>query len=635
MGKFYITPTGSGNKSGSDWANAAAITSLDGAVRKAGSGGTVYLAADQGAYKVTNGINIWSGASFSDEVTIKGVNSRTGADQEAVIEGTRPAAYKIGNPAGNELFKFQKGAGNLHFENFQVNNTATVFRAVGDVADITIENVDADNVAHFFQTYAGSGNKTASVTDLTLRDIDVDGFSRALIYIGYNSRDVLIQDVRGDSERQDGDEFAIGVHLVGTAHDVTLRRVTMENATDTTGGNYWNGDGFATEAGVYDVRFEDTVARGNTDAGYDLKSKSTTLVRAVAEDNSRNFRIWGEVMMVDAVGLNPEKRGGLLNGQNQIHVLKGAELKIDGGYFADAGSSTRVFLNDGGIVSIADVEIVRAKTGALSAGAIGGLDRAKIELVDAVGKHSAGTPFTPTDIDDDDEDDADDAPAPATPAPTGTIFVGTARADGFAGTAAADQFHFDAAVNRGADRIAGFGSNDALVTRTALADGNRDGIIGFGANGTLELGGGAVKFDGPTKGLRLLGQTDDGFFYGDAAVRPTKAVEGRLSVGDKLVGDAKDKVANRFFFDTALGLDLGDDKVVSFGAKDVLMTTSRLGEGARVAAGRDGSFAFGGDADLGGVKVTDTTGRTVAALELDGVQLVGGVQYFVYSLLDG
>lgn len=679
MPNFYISPTGSGNKSGSDWANTAALTSMDGAIRKAGSGGTVLLAADLGSYKMTNSVNIWSGASFAEAVTIKGVNSKTGADQEAVIEGTRPATYAIGNASGNELFKFQKGAGNLTFEHLQVNNTATVFRAVGDVANITIEHVDADNVAHFFQTYIGSGNKSASVTNLALRDIDVEGFSKGLIEIGYNSSNVLIQDVRADSERQDGDEFAMGVHITGTAHDIVLRRVVMENATDTTGGNYWNGDGFATEAGVYDVLFEDTIARGNTDAGYDLKSKSTTLVRTLAEDNSRNYRIWGEATMIDVVGLNPDKRGGPLNGQNQVHILKDASLTIEGGYFADAGSGTRVFLNEGGNVMISDVQVVRATTGALKTGTIGGLTDAMVTLIDAVGKNSVGlvlpadssitvpvviapvvtvpvvtvpiistpvatVPVVTSPVPQSSASGPDTNPAPLpsvqTDAPAATIpavfkFAGTAAADVFTGTTGHDQFRFNQTVNRGADRIVGFGNDDVLVTKTALADGNGDGIITFGRNGLLDLGagGGTLKLD-LAKGLRLLGQTDDGFVYGNAAVRPNKAVEGKLTVANALTGDAKDKATNSFFFDTGLNLDLGKDKVVNFGSKDFIITTSKLaGEGTSTIASHDGVFSFHDGLDLGAVAVTDLSGRTVTTLEFDGEQTSGGTHYYVYSLV--
>lgn len=666
MPNFYITPTGAGNKSGSDWANAAAITSMDGAVRKAGAGGTVYLAADQGSYKVTNGINIWSGASYADEVTIKGVNSRTGAEQEAVIEGTRPAVYKAGNPSGNELFKLQKGAGNLAFENLQVNNTATVFRAAGDVSNITIRDVDAENVAHFFQTYIGSGNKTASVTGLVLKNIEVNGFSKGLIDIAYDSSNIVIEDVHGDSERQDGDEFAIGVHLRDTVHDVVIRRTVMENATDTIGGNYWNGDGFATEAKVYSVLFEDTVARGNTDAGYDLKSKATVLVRAMAEDNSRNFRIWGETEMIDVVGLNPDKRGGALNAQNQVHVLKGATLTINGGHFADAGSGTRVFLNEGGTVSINDVEIVRASTGVLKTGTIGGLDGAKITLVDAAGKNSMGMAFDfastegqvippvgttlvlpertdtvapvpapfPTPVVVSPPAPVKVAPPAVAPVPAGFKFLGTAGVDTFTGSTGADQFRFDQTVNRGTDRITGFGSDDVVITRKALADGNGDGIITVGRNGLFDLGGGGgtLKVDGLTKGLRLLGETEEGFVYGSAGARPVKAQEGKLGRADTLTGDAKDKVVNTFFFDNELHMDLGRDKVINFGTKDVIVTTSRLGDGTKLAAGTDGSFDFADH--LGSISIIDVAGQAVNMLEFDGEQVAGGVHYFLYSLVE-
>src|SRR3546814_2270720 len=67
----------------------------------------------------------------------------------------------------------------------------------------------------------------------------------------------------------------------------------MENVQSSAGA-YFNGDGFASERGVYDVRFIDTVARGNTDGGYDLKSSGTVVVRALSEENGRNYRLWGE-----------------------------------------------------------------------------------------------------------------------------------------------------------------------------------------------------------------------------------------------------------------------------------------------------------------------------------------------------
>src|SRR3546814_2568320 len=95
-----------------------------------------------------------------------------------------------------------------------------------------------------------------------------------------------------------------------TVHNVTLNQVVMENVQSSAGA-YFNGDGFASERGVYDVRFIDTVARGNTDGGYDLKSSGTVVVRALSEENGRNYRLWGEATLIDSVGLNPVLRGGI------------------------------------------------------------------------------------------------------------------------------------------------------------------------------------------------------------------------------------------------------------------------------------------------------------------------------------
>src|SRR3546814_13823078 len=80
---------------------------------------------------------------------------------------------------------------------------------------------------------ASGANASASIIGLTIRDVAVDGYSKGAIRIQYDSNNVLIEDVRGDSQFQDGENFAIGVHITDTAHDVTIDRVAMRNALDT------------------------------------------------------------------------------------------------------------------------------------------------------------------------------------------------------------------------------------------------------------------------------------------------------------------------------------------------------------------------------------------------------------------
>ena len=141
-------------------------------------------------------------------------------------------------------------------------------------------------------------------------------------------------------------------------------------------------------------------------------------------------------------------------------------------------------------------------------------------------------------------------------------------------------FYFDVPGNSGKDEITNFGKDDIIVTNKALADGNHDRIITFGANGLLNLDGpetgNSVKVDGldPQKGIRYLGQLcTDTFIYADASVKPLAAIEGFVS-NDLLSGDTGDKKTNIFFYDTALDLSLGADKIGKFGAKDLVVTTT-------------------------------------------------------------
>ncbi|RWM79251.1 MAG: hypothetical protein EOR81_12295 [Mesorhizobium sp.] len=203
----------------------------------------------------------------------------------------------------------------------------------------------------------------------------------------------------------------------------------------------------------------------------------------------------------------------------------------------------------------------------------------------------------------------------------------------------------------GHDRITNFAKDDVFATSKALFDSNGDGIITFGTNKLLDLDGpdagiDTVSFDGldAKKGLRFLGEgCDDVFVYATATVRPKGALEGRLG-DDALAGDNPDAKANTFFFDTALDLNLGHDKITNFGGKDILVTTTQLFD-----SNNDGKIAFGpnhlldlsgglggpGDpgspGEVGDIAIKNTGGAAVTSLEFDGLVAHSGVNYYVYS----
>ncbi|MEL6556084.1 MAG: malectin domain-containing carbohydrate-binding protein [Cyanobacteria bacterium J06621_11] len=331
---YYISPNGTGD--GSSWDQAARINDLDGLIEMASPGDEIWIAGDLGTYDLAGQVLVIdSGSTKAGDIYIKGVASVAGGNDTPLLVGSRAEDWAPGKANGEDVFRLLDGANHLHFSNLDFKNVGNgAFRLGGDLEGITIEDVTATNVRRFVENYVSGEAETASVTDLTIRDVEVHGFSKGAIRLQYDSNNVLIEDVFGDSQRQDGDNFAMGVHIMGTANNIVHRRVTMNNATQTRDASvYWNADGFVTESGTYDITYEDTSASGNTDGGYDLKSNGTVMIRAKASDNKRNFRIWGETRMVDIVSDDPFLRGG--NGTTaHIHVYGDqSDLLIEGGTF--------------------------------------------------------------------------------------------------------------------------------------------------------------------------------------------------------------------------------------------------------------------------------------------------------------
>lgn len=337
-----ISPGGRGTRSGSSWANAGDLKDLPSFISRRPNGGEIWVRGDAGAYRNTGAIAIRSGGTATAPVVVRGVDVDGGATARPLLLGSRTAPYDVDGARGSENIKLYTGAKHLVFRHLAFQNQGTAFTAAGNAANVTVTDVRATNVRRFFENYRSSSEATANLSDIKLTKITVNGFSKTLVRLQYDTRRVLVEDVQGDSQSQDGDNFAMGVHLTGTAHDITLRRVTMRN-TRSTLNSYWNGDGFASERGVYGVRFEDTLATGATDGGYDLKSRTTTLVRARASGNKRNFRFWSKDMVVNGcTGLNPVKRGGS-GAQAQVWLSAGAQVKLTDCTLRDSSTRTTVF----------------------------------------------------------------------------------------------------------------------------------------------------------------------------------------------------------------------------------------------------------------------------------------------------
>lgn len=351
MATLYISPTGSGLQDGSSAENAGTLAKLSQFIGQAGPGGEVLLIADQGTYQQSTQISINKGGTEDAPVTIRGVDSN-GDPMSADISGSRAVDWHDGDNAGSELFRLLGGANNLTFSDLSISNVGNgAFRVGADVSNLTIEHVDATNVVRFFENYVSGSATTATVSGLTITDVDVTGYTQNAIRIGYDSHDINISDVHADMAGADANLLYVsGVLIQGTAHDVVLNDVSMANNYGHGATNqYWNGDGFTTENGVYNVLFQNTLASGNTDAGYDLKSSNTVLIDAVAEDNSRSFRFWSDsITGENLVSIDPTSQGGNAS-TSHVWLAQGATVTINGITYSDSGLPATLFdLNQGG-----------------------------------------------------------------------------------------------------------------------------------------------------------------------------------------------------------------------------------------------------------------------------------------------
>ena len=607
MTDFFISPTGSGNLSGSDAGNASVLGNLNTLLTNANGGDRIVLIADKGAYSVTSSINITAGASGSDgaPISIVGLSS-TGEPLAASFVGTRAEVYSPTAVQGTEVFRLLAGVSDLTFENLDFQNVANAFRFAGNVSDVTIEHATASNVSRFIENLITGSATEATVSNLVVRDVDVSGFSKGVIRLQYDSHDILIEDVNGDSLLTDGSDFATGIALDGTSHDVVIRDTTMGNIIDTVGGTYWNGDGFATEAGVYNVLFENTRSYNNTDAGYDIKSSTTTLVNAESEGNTRNFRFWNDdTVAIGITGTNPTYHGGASKNPSNVWVMANGHVDISNSTFVDDNGKGFLFDLSEPSSSITIDNVVSNQTGS------GNVNQPK-----AIYQHSSSWVWGTVQIDS--QATADTKPgaqsvdvakmltiaADAAISPVFTTWTGSALADfldgastrdalwGMAGNDTIRGLGGDDSINGGSglDKLYGGDGNDLLTGEGHLdelyGDAGSDIIIGDFAEVTAKRGAANDK---------LYGGAGNDILYGDGiSLTGTQGGKDYIWGGagnDVIFGDAGAiGVGGSGGDDTLYGED-GDDTIYGDGAA---YATDATGGNDRITGGAGNDVLYGG-----------------------------------------
>ncbi|MDC0675036.1 hypothetical protein [Nannocystis radixulma] len=335
----HIAADGAG--SGDSLADAAGLGQLPALIAASAPGDEVWIHA--GDYATGGEIVITSGGTAEAPVVVRGVGDDWHSAGRPRFVGTRANPWVADGAVGGTVFRLASGADHLQFVNLGfVDQGNGCWRVADPIAGLRLDNIVATNVHRLLENFVGGDGTDASIAGLVVKDVSVRGYARAVARLQYETHDALLADVFGDSEAQPFESFSTGVTLYETAHDVVIRRAVMLNHQQVDVEGYWNADGFSTERDNYAIRFEDTYAAGNTDGGYDLKSTDTTLLRAVAADNKRNFRIWGQATLQQCLGLDPHIRGGS-GTQAQVHGNPQAVFTVEDSRFVDADPDTIVF----------------------------------------------------------------------------------------------------------------------------------------------------------------------------------------------------------------------------------------------------------------------------------------------------
>ena len=333
----FVTPTGGG--AGTSWADGASLSQIPALITAlASTGGVIWVQADNGAYTATSQISMTSGpSSEANRVYVCGINTDmtepSAVTGYARMEGTRtdwtlPTDSETTTDvrawtAGNSLFRWSGSTcryvtfRNLYFKN------------IGIPFEIGLD--DGANYCHFTQLYFYNvrygwlcNSSTRAIKNATFRKITAIGFSKGFVQLRADSNNNTFEYFDINSGRQDYDDFSAGFKIGqsgDTCNTNAFNYIVVRNChdSDVDADGYWNGDGFSDESGCYDNTFSYCFAYGCTDSGFDCKGTRDTFENCIAQDNKRNFRVWGiEQEYDDCWSLYPNLRG--TDTSSQLHV---------------------------------------------------------------------------------------------------------------------------------------------------------------------------------------------------------------------------------------------------------------------------------------------------------------------------
>ena len=280
---FYIKPTGDGRKDGSDWPNAAAAADLQELLsEKVAAGDRVVLGSGNFPR-----ISVPKGGFVNRFITITGFDTGNGLP---IINGR----WKETNPKYHahswNAISLADGVSHVRIGGLQIS---------GFIYGVKATNNRGVELFDLSITRCREGVSLSGLTDSTIRSCRIIRYAKRGIRFNEGCHDLIVADVVADATGgEDGwpteaFPFGFAVEDGDGNHSIRFERCTARNNVfPSEPGKYWNGDGFLAENNSHGLVYIDCMSFGNSDGGWDDKSRSPQLTGCVAAHNKRGFRLW-------------------------------------------------------------------------------------------------------------------------------------------------------------------------------------------------------------------------------------------------------------------------------------------------------------------------------------------------------
>lgn len=363
----YITPAGAGAADGSDWANAYPVTALQAQVTALQPGQTVHLGS--GTYSLTS-LTISGSGEAGAPKRIVGVDTGGGTP---LFQG----AYVVDSNSGGAFLRFPGAAHHWEIKNIRFRN----YRYVIDMptngttfdlrTNLVFENLVMDSIE--------DGLRIRNASHVLVKNCTAIRYTKKAFRIGLYTSFMTYDGCLADCNAGDSSfpSAAIPVGFGGDdsdgqplIHDITFVDCIARNNGYAQGeSNYWNGDGFSSERGTYNLTFIRCEAYDNHDGGFDHKATNATFQDCIAVGNKIGFRHWaGGGVYDNCIAAFNEKRGGTGGSYGLWVSGNGGEVTVNFSTFHD-NASTQLSIEDSGLLTVLDTVL---STNSATAGFISG-----------------------------------------------------------------------------------------------------------------------------------------------------------------------------------------------------------------------------------------------------------------------